>query len=63
MNKDVVLGWAIIIGAAFGGYKLGKKVGIVEGEISAYNYCRDSLLKTIDSLVNIEDECVEKEEA
>lgn len=63
MNKEAVLGWAIIIGSAFGGYKLGKKVGIVEGEIRAYDDCRNSLLKIIDTVENVEYKCVEKEEA
>lgn len=63
MNKDIVLGWTIIIGAAFGGYKFGKKVGIAKGEISAYTDCRDSLLKIIESVENVEYKCVEKEEA
>lgn len=63
MKRNVILGWAILIGCTFGAYKLGKKVGIVEGEIGAYNDCRDSLLKIIDSVENVEYKCVEKEEA
>lgn len=55
MNKDVILGWAILISSAFGAYKLGRKVGITEGETKAYINCLGAALKLSEEVKNIDE--------
>ena len=57
MTKDAIKGWAIFIGLFAGGYKLGKVVGVAEGENKAYNDCRSAILMATKAVRHAE-ECV-----
>ena len=43
MDKDELLGWAVIIGVAMASYKAGRKVGLADGEIVGVTKLLDSV--------------------
>lgn len=55
MNKDIIIGWGLLVGFALGGYQLGKKVGVLLGKSIAYDDCRNLLMEHVDSLKTMDD--------
>ena len=43
MDKNVLLGWAVIIGVATVSYKAGRKVGLADGEIVGFTKLCESI--------------------
>ena len=43
MDKNALLGWAVIIGVAMASYKAGRKVGLADGEIVGVTKLLDSI--------------------
>lgn len=43
MDKNVLLGWAVIIGVATVSYKAGRKVGLADGEVVGFTKLFESI--------------------
>ena len=43
MDKNALIGWAIIVGVAMVSYKAGRKVGLADGEIVGVTKLFDSV--------------------
>jgi hypothetical protein len=62
MLKDYfesLLGWAVIIGVAAGGYHMGKKIGTMDGKVDAFVTCAEVLCESIadDGKLHTEKKC------
>ena len=43
MDKNALLGWAVIVGVAMVSYKAGRKTGLADGEIAGVTKMFDSI--------------------